>query len=200
MKATSFYFVILLLAATLFSCKNDVKETEEITETEPPVKKERIVLSEEEKEERNTIFLQLMATPETKTFASAMVSTGLAENVSNPQMAYTIFAPSNTAFEQLSQEKLKFLLNPAQKGDLTTLLKNHLVEETLNTEALTAAIKKNNGTYPIKTMGGETFTATLKGDYILIKDTAGAQATVSQTSLSGSNGVVYIMDAVLAVK
>ena len=136
-----------------------------------------------------------MITGETKTFASALVSTGLTDMLSKNKGPYTIFAPTTIAFDSLDIEKKREILNPKNKEKLSALLKNHIVEGKVSSSELLQKSKGSSNT--LKTLGGKTFTVAKQGSDLVITDGNGAKAVLGKSDIEGSNGVVHVIDEVL---
>lgn len=115
---------------------------------------------------------------------------------------YTIFAPSNTAYEKLPEaERTQMNSNTEENRNINVASINYLmVEERLTEDNLRQQIQNSNGSYAINTMQGEQITATLEGDQIVLKDASGNQARITQTDSTASDGVVHVIDGVLKPK
>jgi uncharacterized surface protein with fasciclin (FAS1) repeats len=98
---------------------------------------------------------------------------------------FTVFAPTNEAFAALPAGELDRLLQPANKEELATILKNHVVSGEVRSSDLSDGQK-------VETLAGETVTVSINGDTVKIGD-----ATVSQADVAASNGVVHIVDTVI---
>ena len=98
---------------------------------------------------------------------------------------FTVFAPTNEAFDALPAGELDRLLQPANKKELQTILKNHVVSGEVMSSDLSDGQK-------VETLAGETVTVSINGDTVKIGD-----ATVSQADVPASNGVVHIVDTVI---
>lgn len=202
MKRVTQLFFSVLVFSSFFACKNDKKETikvedEIIKEAPQKVQQVKKELTVEEKERLNSVMSKLMVTGETKNYASALVTTGLTEMLSKNEGPYTIFAPSNAAFDSIPAEKKKNLLNVKNKEALSTLLKNHMVEGDVASSALLQ--KGKGGSNTLKTLGGKTLTVVKSGMDIMIEDENGNKALVGKSDINGSNGVVHVLDKVLFV-
>jgi len=121
--------------------------------------------------------------------ASALESTGLAETLRNPESAFTLFAPSDAAFEALPEEERAALLANSER--LTVLLQGHV----LPTRMLSLDIIDG---LSIEAMNGAELALTSDGTTVRIMDASGTRATVITPDLDTSNGVVHIIDAVLS--
>ena len=202
MKRVTRLFFSVLVFSSFIACKNDKKETikvedEIIKEAPQKVQQVKKELTVEEKERLNSVMSKLMVTGETKNYASALVTTGLTEMLSKNEGPYTIFAPSNAAFDSIPAEKKKNLLNVKNKEALSTLLKNHMVEGDIASSALLQ--KGKGGLNTLKTLGGKTLTVVKSGMDIMIEDENGNKALVGKSDINGSNGVVHVLDKVLFV-
>lgn len=98
---------------------------------------------------------------------------------------FTIFAPTNAAFENLSESTLEDLMKPENKTRLQNILKNHVVQGR-------RMAKDVAGRSSLSSMNGETLRIQAKGDQVRIGD-----ATIRQTNLEAKNGIVHAIDRVL---
>lgn len=128
--------------------------------------------------------------------AGAVKASGLNDALVGPG-PYTLFAPSNAAFEALPPGTAEGLMQPAQKAQLTGLLTGHIVPGVVTAEDLGRAIETGKGKAQLATMAGATLTATRDGDAIVLTDAAGSQARVVKADLIQSNGVIHMVDALL---
>ena len=98
---------------------------------------------------------------------------------------FTVFAPSNAAFEKLPEGTLDDLLKPANKEKLQGVLKRHVVKG----RQMSSAVAKESKISP---MSGSSLQIQAKGDSVRIGD-----ATIQQADLEAENGVVHVIDRVL---
>ena len=110
---------------------------------------------------------------------------------------FTVFAPTNAAFEKLPAGTLTNLLKPASKAALTGILTYHVVSGNLTAKALLDAIKKGKGKTELTTVAGGKLTAAVENGKVVLTDAKGGKATVTATDLKASNGVIHVIDAVL---
>ena len=110
---------------------------------------------------------------------------------------FTVFAPTNAAFDKLPKGTVDGLLKPESKKALSDILTYHVVAGNLDAAAVVAAIKKGNGKAEVTTVNGAKLTASLKGDKVILTDAKGGYSTVTATDLKGSNGVIHVIDTVL---
>ena len=131
------------------------------------------------------------------TLVSAVTFAGLGETLSGPG-PYTVFAPTNAAFEKVPQATRDELMSEAGKSDLAGILTYHVVEGETMAQALTQAIEgAGEGGYTLTTVNGATLTATAEGGNVVLTDASGNSATVTATDSAASNGVIHVIDTVL---
>ena len=113
---------------------------------------------------------------------------------------FTVFAPTNAAFNKLPAGTVDNLLKPENKVVLTSILTYHVVAGNLDAAAVVAAIKKGNGKAVLTTVNGAKLTASLEGKNVILTDEKGGKATVTATNLKASNGVIHVIDTVVMPK
>lgn len=121
--------------------------------------------------------------PDHTTLVAAVKAAGLVETLSGPG-PFTIFAPTNAAFDKLPAGTVESLLKPENKEKLVAILTYHVVPA----KVMAADVK--SGEAP-----------TVNGKMLKIKaDESGVmvnKAKVVATDLVGDNGVVHVVDTVL---
>ena len=110
---------------------------------------------------------------------------------------FTVFAPTNKAFDALPEGTVETLLKPANKAALQNVLTYHVVAGKMDASAIVATIKKGNGKAKLTTVSGGTLTATMNGNNVIVTDENGGMATVTQANVFQSNGVIHVVDTVL---
>ena len=130
------------------------------------------------------------------TLVAAVKAAGLVETLSGDG-PFTVFAPTNAAFSKLPAGTVETLLKAENKAQLTKILTCHVVSANAMSSAIKKMIKDDAGRHPVKTVGGCTFTAKLKGDSIVLVDGKGHEATVTIANVKQSNGVIHVIDTVL---
>jgi uncharacterized surface protein with fasciclin (FAS1) repeats len=133
------------------------------------------------------------------TLVAAVKAAGLASTLSGAG-PFTVFAPTNAAFDKLPAGTVDNLLKPENKGTLTAILTYHVVAGKLTAKDVADAIKKGNGKAQLKTVQGATLVASMKGSSVVVTDVKGNQATITAVDLNSSNGVIHVIDAVLMPK
>lgn len=113
---------------------------------------------------------------------------------------FTVFAPTNTAFEKLPEGTVDTLLKPENKAKLEGILTYHVVPGKLDSKAVAEAIKKGDGKATLKTVQGEELTFSMDGDKVIITDAKGGKSTVTIADVYQKNGVIHVVDTVLMPK
>lgn len=118
------------------------------------------------------------------TLVSAVSAAGLVETLSG-EGPFTVFAPTNEAFEALPEGTLDTLLADPT-GALTDILTLHVVSGAVDSQAAIAAA---GGT--IETLGGPV-AVELRGEDLYV-----GGAKVTTTDIQATNGIIHVIDAVI---
>lgn len=133
------------------------------------------------------------------TLVAAVKAAGLVETLKS-EGPFTVFAPTNAAFEKLPEGTVATLLRPENKGKLTAILTYHVLAGELDSKAVVGAIKSGGGKATVTTVQGGELTAWLKDGEVWLKDENGGMAKVTAVDLKGSNGVIHVIDTVVMPK
>ena len=110
---------------------------------------------------------------------------------------FTVFAPTNAAFDKLPKGTVETLLKPENKEKLQAVLTYHVVAGKVSSMDLVKMIKDGKGKAELTTVNGGTLTAMLKGKKVQLKDAAGNISTVTIADVNQSNGVIHVVDTVV---
>jgi uncharacterized surface protein with fasciclin (FAS1) repeats len=147
--------------------------------------------------QRSSIAEALQTSMDHSAFLQALQSAGLADTLRGAG-PYTVFAPTNAAFQAIPEDARRRLTSPEQREPLITLLSYHIVPGTVTTEDLGRAIERGQGgRAALATVTGDNLTLSRDGAAIVITDAAGGAARVVRADQIHSNGVVHGIDAVL---
>ncbi len=133
------------------------------------------------------------------TLVAAVKAAGLVETLEGAG-PFTVFAPTNAAFDRLPDGTVGTLLKPENKAKLTGVLTYHVVSGRLSSTDLMDKIKAGNGTAELTTVAGGKLWIMMKGEKLVIKDENGGMATVTIKDVFQSNGVIHVIDRVLLPK
>ena len=130
------------------------------------------------------------------TLVAAVKAAGLVETLQG-KGPFTVFAPTNKAFDKLPAGTVETLVKPENKGTLTTILTYHVVAGRMDSQAIAEAIKKGNGKATFTTVEGGKLTAMMKGKKLMLMDEKGGTSTVTIKDVYQSNGVIHVIDSVV---
>ena len=131
------------------------------------------------------------------TLVAAVKAAGLVETLEGPG-PFTVFAPTNEAFDKLPAGTVDTLLKPENKPILTKILTYHVVAGRLSATDLMKKIKEGNGSAELTTVeGGKLWVMLHDGKHIMLKDEKGGTALVTIANVFQSNGVIHVIDSVV---
>ena len=133
------------------------------------------------------------------TLVAAVKAAGLVETLEGAG-PFTVFAPTNEAFDRLPKGTVETLLKPENKAKLTGVLTYHVVSGRLGAKELMDLIKAGNGTAELTTVAGGKLWVMMNGKRLVIKDEMGGMAMVTIKDVFQSNGVIHVVDHVLLPK
>jgi uncharacterized surface protein with fasciclin (FAS1) repeats len=131
------------------------------------------------------------------TLVAAVKAAGLVETLKG-KGPFTVFAPTNDAFENLPAGTVESLLKPEMKSNLTKVLTYHVVAGTYDFNALSKLIKDGKGKAMLKTVSGNMLSFSMNGNHnIMVWDEKGGKANITVYDVYQGNGVINVVDAVL---
>ena len=133
------------------------------------------------------------------TLVSAVKAAGLVDTLSGAG-PFTVFAPTNEAFDKLPKATVEKLMQPDMKADSTKILTYHVVPGKLDAAELEKDIKAGGGSYTMKTVEGGPLTARMDGGKLVLIDAMGGGSVVEIPDVYQSNGVVHVIGSVLMPK
>lgn len=136
------------------------------------------------------------ASPDHGTLVAAVQAAGLVDTLKGAG-PFTVFAPTDAAFDKLPAGTVDGLLEPAARDDLAGVLTYHVVSGNVEAAALVQQIEAGGGSATLTTVQGGTLTARADGGTVTLTDAKGGVATVTATDVRGSNGVIHVIDTVL---
>jgi uncharacterized surface protein with fasciclin (FAS1) repeats len=143
-----------------------------------------------------TIVDNAMNSADHTTLVAAVKAAGLVDTLKG-NGPFTVFAPTNAAFDQLPAGTVENLLKPENKSMLTKVLTYHVVAGKYDSKALAKLIAKGKGKASLKTVSGGTLWAMMDGSNIVLRDEKGGTSTVTTADVYQSNGVIHVINMVL---
>lgn len=110
---------------------------------------------------------------------------------------FTVFGPTNGAFEKLDKATVESLQKPENKQMLQTILTYHVVPGTYTSAALKAMAAKGES---LTTVQGQMLKPMVDGQNVWIEDAKGGKSMVETADVISSNGVTHVIDSVLMPK
>lgn len=143
-----------------------------------------------------TVAANVMAAERLSTLETAVVAANLGGPLGEAG-PFTVFAPDNAAFGLVRPEALQQLLQPANREALSNVLQAHVVAGRVTAADLVQRIQAGGGSTTLTTIGGDTLTATLEGQNVVISGANNSRAYVTQADATASNGVIHVVNGVL---
>jgi uncharacterized surface protein with fasciclin (FAS1) repeats len=130
------------------------------------------------------------------TLVAAVKAVGLVETLEGAG-PFTVFAPTNEAFDKLPAGTVDNLVKPENKAMLTKILTYHVVSGRLSAADLWAKVKAGNGSATLTTVEGGTLTVMAKGKKLYLVDEKGGKSWITIADVFQSNGVIHVINTVL---
>jgi len=134
------------------------------------------------------------------TLVAAVKAAGLVDTLQG-KGPFTVFAPTNAAFDKLPSGTVETLVRPENKGTLTGVLTYHVIAGKFDSKKLMKLIRQGGGSASLKTVAGGTLTARMHSmngmNGISLTDEKGGTSMVTTADVYQSNGVIHVVDTVL---
>lgn len=172
------------------------------------------IINEQALDENATIADNAMKVQNLTTLIAAVQAAGLADELMG-EGPYTLFAPTNEAFDALPQGTVEELLKPENREMLQDVINAHLIEgeftpqmiddllvsdDTSEAVAIPANVQVDydNNTVTLTTVSGDPIRVEKgTGEELVLRDAAGNIVTTLAKDIEQSNGVMYFVDGVL---
>jgi uncharacterized surface protein with fasciclin (FAS1) repeats len=132
-------------------------------------------------------------------FLNALQIAGLSETFKSVG-PITLFIPDDEAFEKMSKGKLDTLLRADHRYELIAFITYHAVSGKINSRNIMRQIVTHKNGATFTTLSGGKLTAKTDAGKIILIDEAGRQSTISQSDITQSNGMLFVIDTVLLPK
>jgi len=123
------------------------------------------------------------------TLEDALTTAGLVGNLQG-EGPFTVFAPTNDAFQAAFSGLGTSLNDLMSAGNLTGILQFHVVPSRVFSANITSGLQ-------LKTLEGRNLTFGVAGGVVTVTGGRGTSATVTSANISASNGVIHVINAVL---
>ncbi len=133
------------------------------------------------------------------TLVAAVKAAGLVETLQSAG-PFTVFAPTNAAFNLLPDGTVATLFKPENKAALSGVLTYHVLAGKFTAKDVANLIKAGNGKASVTTVAGGTLILSMEGKKLAIQDEKGGKAYVTIADVNQSNGVIHVIDHVLLPK
>ena len=190
--------VVLVVGAVAFMNSNNMNETEQAQQTNQEQSGDSMMMADEQ--EGVTVGGALM-TPnkdivdnavnsnDHTTLVAAVQAAGLVETLKG-EGPFTVFAPTNAAFDKLPEGTVDTLLLPENKDTLTGILTYHVVPGEYTSSDISDGMT-------LTTVQGEDITLMQKDGQWWIEDAKGGMSMITIADVISSNGVTHVVDTVL---
>lgn len=133
------------------------------------------------------------------TLVAAVKAAGLVETLQGDG-PFTVFAPTNEAFNKLPAGTVPTLLKPENKATLTKVLTYHVVSGRLTAADLMAKIKAGGGKAELTTVSGGKLWVMQQGKKLYLVDEKGGKSWITIADVLQKNGVIHVVNTVLMPK
>jgi uncharacterized surface protein with fasciclin (FAS1) repeats len=133
------------------------------------------------------------------TLVAAVKAAGLVETLAS-KGPFTVFAPTNAAFDKLPEGTVPTLLKAENQKQLQGVLTYHVLAGNFNAAAIVKAIKDGKGKATFTTVNGGALMASILNDKVILTDENGGTSTVTIADVNQSNGVIHVVDTVVLPK
>ena len=184
------------------SCKNESEN--QLLDADSEEAEEKIFVDKVEIQEftpskaevMSSVMGRLLIVPELNQFGDYILTAEMSDILSQNKGPYTLFVPTNIAFDSLTPSEKTYFSNPKNSKRLRTLLSSLIVEGNFDSSNIFQTIKKR-GKMELTSLSGGTLVATIEDDYILISDNSERKAIMSKSDILSSNGIIHVLDRVL---
>ncbi|WP_312820994.1 fasciclin domain-containing protein [Brevundimonas sp.] len=194
-RSTAGILVAAAAALTLAACGNNNREAD--TTTAPATDPAVSTPAPEPVGATQDIVTAASSAPDFTTLTAAIQSADLQGRLSGTG-PFTVFAPTNAAFDKIPAADRNALMQPAKKADLTKILTYHVVPGTITAAELATQAAANSGVATLTTVqGGKLTLRDAGGGRWEITDAKGNKSNITLADQTRSNGVVHVIDTVL---
>ena len=176
---------LVALSMIIGSCNSDTKNADEATTADAVTTGGQEAVKDDES--AKDVVKVAVGSKDHTTLVAALKQADLVTSLSNAG-PFTVFAPTNAAFDKLPPGTVEGLMKDDKKADLQNILQYHVTTSSLKADFLTDGMTLgmvNGGNISISVKDGKT----------IINGTATIVA-----SIQASNGMIHVIDGVLLPK
>ncbi|WP_194851500.1 fasciclin domain-containing protein [Nonlabens antarcticus] len=188
----------LLVGQSTFAQDGKMKK-DKMTKTEKPMQEKTVMVGGAEMYPSKNIIENAVNSKAHTTLVAAVKAAGLVETLSGTG-PFTVFAPTNAAFEKLPEGTVETLLMTENKPMLAGILTYHVIAGKVNAADVLALIEQNDGRASVATVAGGMLTFFTEDGDVYVEDENGNTAMVTIADVNQSNGVIHVIDSVLLPK
>lgn len=130
------------------------------------------------------------------TLVAAVTAAGLVETLKSAG-PFTVFAPTNAAFDKLPEGTVSELVKPENKAALTKILTYHVISGQYSAADIIKAVKSGNGKAAFTTVSGGKLSAAMDGKNLILTDEKGGKSMVTIADVFQKNGVIHVVDSLV---
>ena len=187
MKTKSFISTLVLAVALIFGTA---------TMAQSQMKNETKVVGGAEMYSTKDIVSNAVNSKDHTTLVAAVKAADLVATLQD-EGPFTVFDPTNSAFNKLPKGTVETLLKPENKAKLQSVLTYHVLAGKFSGKDIMKALEKGNGIASFKTINGAMIIAMMEGKSLVLKDTNGQISKVTIADVNQSNGVIHVVDTVV---
>lgn len=202
MQKNLLFSLVLIMFLGCLGCKNESEDQlidVESEETEEKFLVEKVEIQEfnpSNTEVMSSVMGRLLIVPELNQFGDYIMTAGMSDILSQKKGPYTVFVPTNIAFDSLTPSEKVYFSNPKNSKRLKSLLELHIVEGSFDSADIFQTIKKH-GKMELISLSGANLVATIENNNILISDNSERKAIMRKSDILSSNGIIHVLDRVL---
>ena len=177
-------FSLVLLFSGMYSCNNSNETTATQDSTATVTKNAGGQEAVQDNVSAKDIVKVAVSSKDHTTLVAALKQADLVTSLSNAG-PFTVFAPTNAAFDKIPKETLDALMKDDKKTDLQNILQYHVLVSTRKAESFTDG-------EVLGMVNGDNVTVSVKDGKIMLNNSATIIA-----SIPASNGIIHVVDGVL---
>jgi uncharacterized surface protein with fasciclin (FAS1) repeats len=143
-----------------------------------------------------TIVQNATNSPIHRQLVAAVAAAGLVDTLSRAG-PFTVFAPTDEAFNRIDAAQRANLMMPAQREQLAALLTYHVVPGRITAADLEARLAAGGDMATLTTVQGSPIRVAKVGNAIELTGVNGGKSYVTQADVMQSNGVIHVVNGVL---